>query len=133
MIGFILGPDRNSGSGPLRYPFRWNLGWYWFRLGTGRFGRYQTGTAIFFNVVFRLYDELPVSRAPSSSLAGSRALLQFPGCITCSPPVPRLYHVLPSSSQNVSWQNPLTVPDFNGDSGTGSGAKFSSGRVVVYL
>ena len=27
----------------------------------------------------------------------------------------------------------LTVPDFNGDSGTGSGAKFSSGRVVVYL
>ena len=25
----------------------WNLGWYRFRLGTGKFGRYQTGTAIF--------------------------------------------------------------------------------------
>ena len=47
LIGFILGPDRNSGSGPLRYPFQWNLGWYRFR-------------------------------APSSSLAGSRAPLQFP-------------------------------------------------------
>ena len=102
MIGFILGPDRNSGSGPLPYPFRWNLGWYRFRLGTGRFGRYQTGTAIFFHVVFRFYDELPVSRAPSSSLAGSRAPLQFPDCITCSPPVPWLYHMLPSSSQTVS-------------------------------
>ena len=65
LIGFILGPDRNSGSGPLRYPFRWNLGWY------------QTGTVIFY-VVFRFYDELPASRAPSSSLAGSRAPLQFP-------------------------------------------------------
>ena len=128
MIGFILGPDRNSGSGPLRYPFRWNLGWYRyrFRLGTGRFGRYQTGTAIFY-VVFRSYDELPASRAPvqfsgwitctrpvprlnhvlpSSSQTASRALLQFPGCITCSPPVPRLYHVLPSSSQNVSCPHP---------------------------
>ena len=65
---------------------------------------------------------------PSSSLAESSALLQFPNCftcyppvprlyhditcsppvprlyhdITCSPPVPRLYHVLPSSSQTVS-------------------------------
>ena len=28
---------------------------------------------------------------------------------------------------------PVNVPDFNGDSGTGSGAKFSSGWVVVYL
>ena len=113
MIGFILGPDRNSGSGPLRYPFRWNLGW--IRLGTGRFGRYQTGTAIFCHVVFRFYDELPASRAPSSSLAGSRAplhssssqtesraTLQLPDCITCSPPVPWLYHMLPSSSQTVS-------------------------------
>ena len=32
----------------------------------------------FFHVVFRFYDELPASRAPSSSLAGSRAPLQFP-------------------------------------------------------
>ena len=23
-----LGPDRNSGSGPIRYRFRWNLGWF---------------------------------------------------------------------------------------------------------
>ena len=52
---------------------------------------------------------------PSSSLAESSAPLQFPDCITCYPPVPRLYHditcsppvprlynVLPSSSQTVS-------------------------------
>ena len=68
---------------------------------TDRFGRYQTGTD-FFHVVFRFYDELPASRAPSSSLAGSRAPLQFPDCITCYPPVSRLHHVLSSSSQTVS-------------------------------
>ena len=28
--------------------------------------------------------------------------LQFPGWITCTSPVPRLYHVLPSSSQTAS-------------------------------
>ena len=32
----------------------------------------------------------------------SSATLQLPGCITCSPQVPRLYHVLPFSSQNLS-------------------------------
>ena len=127
LIGFILGPDRNSGSGPLRYPFRWNLGWYRFRLGTGRFGRYQTGTVIFFMLYLGFMMSYlhhvplqfsgwitctpPVPRLnhvlPSSSQTASRALLQFPGCITCSPPVPRLYHVLPSSSQNVSCPPPL--------------------------
>ena len=86
------------------------LGWYRFRSGTGRFGRYQTGTAFFFHVVFRFYDELPTSRAPSSSLAGSRAPLQFPDCITCYPPVPRLHHMLSSSSLAVS-HAPLQFPD----------------------
>ena len=94
MIWFILGPDRNSG--PVEF------GWYRFRSGTDRFGRYQTGTDFFFHVVFRFYDELPASRAPSSSLAGSRAPLRFPDCITCYPPVSRLHHVLSSSSQTVS-------------------------------
>ena len=47
-------------------------------------------------------DELPTSCTPSSSLARSRAPLQFPDYITCSPPVPWLYHVLPSSSLAVS-------------------------------
>ena len=112
MIGFILGPDRNSGSGLLRYPFRWNLGWYRFRLGTGRFGRYQTGKAIFFmlNLGFMMsylhHVPPPVLWLdhvhPSSSQTESRATLQFPDCIACSPPVPWLYHMLPSSSQTVS-------------------------------
>ena len=39
----------------------------------------------------------------------SRAPLQFPHCITCSPPVPSLYHVLPSSSLTVS-RAPLQFP-----------------------
>ena len=39
---------------------------------------------------------------PSSSLAGSRAPLQFPDCITCYPSVPRLHQVLPSSSLAAS-------------------------------
>ena len=64
----------------------------------------------FFHVVFRFYDELPASRAPSRSLAGSRAPLQFPDCITCYPPVPRLHHVLSSSSLAVS-HAPLQFPD----------------------
>ena len=113
MIGFILGPDRNSGSGPLRYPFRWNLGWYRFRLGTGRFGGYQTGTAIFFCMLYLGFMMSYLHHVPppvlwldhvhpSSSQTESRATLQFPDCITCSPPVPWLYHMLPSSSQTVS-------------------------------
>ena len=64
----------------------------------------------FFHVVFRFYDELPASRAPSSSLAGSRAPLQFPDCITCYPPVSRLHHVLSSCSLAVS-HAPLQFPD----------------------
>ena len=110
IINLLIGPDRYSGSSSLRSRFRWNLGCYRFRSGTGRFGRYQTGTAIFFHVVFRFYDELPASRAPSSSLAGSRAPLQFPDCITCYPLVPRLHHVLSSSSLAVS-HAPLQFPD----------------------
>ena len=97
----------------------------WAGTGSGRFGRYQTGTAIFYfaGLYFFLFftNYIPASRAPSSSLAGSRAPiqfpnyhalpssslavsrapLQFPGCITCSPPVPWLYHVLPSNSKTV--------------------------------
>ena len=107
LIGFILGPDRNSGSGgiwlvpvPVWYRYIWPVP-----------DRYSN----FFHVVFRFYDELPALRAPSSSLAGSRAplqfpasqtvsraTLQFPDCITYSPTVPWLYHMLPSSSQTVS-------------------------------
>ena len=58
----------------------------------------------FFSMLYyRFYDELPASaRAPSSSLAGSCAPLQFPDCITCCPKVPRLHHVLSSSSLAVS-------------------------------
>ena len=85
-----LGPDRNSGSG---------TGSGGIRAGTGRFGRYQTmtSTAIFFILYYRL-DHVN----PSSSQTVSRATIQFPDCITCSPPVRWLYHVLPSSSQTVS-------------------------------
>ena len=57
---------------------------------------------IFFMLYCRFYDALPTSRAPSSSLAGSRAPLQFPDCITCYPRVPRLHHVLSSSSKTIS-------------------------------
>ena len=39
---------------------------------------------------------------PSSSQTVSRATLQFPDCITCSPSVTWLYHVLHSSFQTVS-------------------------------
>ena len=38
---------------------------------------------------------------PFSSQAESRAALQFPDCIACSPPVPWRYNMLPSSSQTV--------------------------------
>ena len=38
----------------------------------------------------------------SSSQTVSGATFQFPDYITCSSPVPRLYHVLPSSPQNLS-------------------------------
>ena len=99
-LKFNLGPDRNSGSGPVPIPVEFGL-----VPVPVDFGRYQTGTAIFL-IYYRFYDELPALRAPSSSQTASRALLQLPGCITCSPPVPRLYHVLPSSSQNVSCPPP---------------------------
>ena len=104
LIGFILGPNRNSGSGSLWYRVQWKLGWYQFRSGTSRFGRYQTGTANFFHVVFRFCFELPASRAhcPSSSLTVSRA--------TLLPPVPTLHHVLSSSSLAVS-RAPLQFTD----------------------
>ena len=83
----VLGPDRNSGSGgiwagsvPVPVDYRFYI--IGFMMG--------------------YLDHLH----PSSSQTASCALLQFPGCITCSPPVPRLYHVLPSSSQNVSCSPP---------------------------
>ena len=106
LIGFILGPDRNSGSGtgsggiwlvpvPVWYRYIWPVP-----------DRYSN----FFHVVFRFYDELPALRAPSSSLAGSRAPLQFPDCITCYAPVSRLHHVLSYSSLAVS-HAPLQFPD----------------------
>ena len=57
----------------------------------------------FFVLYYRFYDELPASRAPYSSLAGSRAPLQFPDCITCYTPVPILHHLL--SSTPVPWRN----------------------------
>ena len=78
---------------------------YWFQSGTGRFGRYQTGTAIFY-VVFRFYDELPASRAPpvlwldhvhpsthSSSQTVSRASLEFTKCIMPRSPPPLWRHL----------------------------------------
>ena len=44
---------------------------------------------------------------PSSSQTESRATLQFPDCITCSPPVPWLYHMLPSSKvRSPPWETP---------------------------
>ena len=59
-------------------------------------------------------------QVPLQFLAGSSAPLQFPDCITCYPPVlrlyhvltpvPRLHHVLSSSSLAVS-RAPLQFPD----------------------
>ena len=106
MIGFILGPDRNSGS--LRY--RWNLGWYRFRSGTGRFGEYQTGTAFFFMLYLGFMMSYLHHVPPPDLWLDQRAPLQFPDCITCYPPVPRLHHVLSSSSLAVS-HAPLQFPD----------------------
>ena len=56
-------------------------GGIWAGTGSGWVPVDLAGTRLvqkFFYVVFRFYDELPASRAPSSSLAGSRAPLQFP-------------------------------------------------------
>ena len=104
--------DIDSDPTGIPVPVRWNLGWYRFRSGTGRFGRYQTDSAIFscciigFMMSYLNHVPPPVPWLdhvhPSSSQTVSRATLQFPDCITCSPLVPWLYHVLPSSSQTVS-------------------------------
>ena len=112
MIGFILGPDRNSGSGPLRYPFRWNLGWYRFNwvpvhlAGTRLVQQFFLMLYLGFMMSYLHHVPPPVLWLdhvhPSSSQTESRATLQFPDCITCFPPVPWLYHMLPSSSQTVS-------------------------------
>ena len=88
-------------------------GGIWAGSGTGRFGRYQTGTAIFFSFCIISFTMSYLHHVPqpvpwldhvhpSSSQTVSRATLQFPDCITCSPLVPFLYHVLPSSSQTIS-------------------------------
>ena len=101
----------------------------------GIFDQYQTGTTIFFMLDYRFSLFLLMSDLhhvlPSSSLAESSAPLQFPDCITCyppvprlyhditcSPPVPRLYHVLPSSSQTVIDRDMIS-----GLTGTGTGTK----------
>ena len=59
-------------------------------------------------------DCITTSRALLQSpdcITTSRALLQSPLCrVTCSPPVYRLYHMLPSSFQTVS-RAPLQFPD----------------------
>ena len=87
----------------------------WAGTGSGRFGRYQTGTAIFYfaGLYFFLFftNYIPASRAPLQFPGRitctytvpklSCATLQIPDCITCSPPVPWLYHVLPSNSKTV--------------------------------
>ena len=90
-------------------------GGIWAGTGSGRFGRYQTGTAIFLCCIIGFMMSFlyhvpppvpgwitcypPVSRLyhvlPYSTQTASRALLQFPGCITCSPPVPKMYHAPP--------------------------------------
>ena len=41
------------------------------------------------------FSSQTTSRAPLSSLAVSRAPLQFPNCITCYHTVPKIYHVPP--------------------------------------
>ena len=116
------------------FRFQWNLGRYRFRSGTGRFGRYQTGSVFFLIMLdykFSLFSTnwSPVSRVtqqypgwitckPSSSQTVLRATLQFrlyhvlhpvPCWITCIPSVHRLYNVLPSSSQTIS-RAPLQFP-----------------------
>ena len=95
----LIGLDRNSGTGGI-----------WAGTGSGRFGRYQTGTAFFSMLYYRFYMSYLHHVQSPDCITPSRALLQFPGCITCSPPVLRLYHVLPSSSQNVSCPPPPPPP-----------------------
>ena len=105
-------PTRTRPEFRFRYRFRWNLGW--FRSGTGRFDRYQTGTTIFFMLDYRfsmflltsyLYHVLPsssqtVSRAiPSSSQTVSRHRVLNQVHPSSSQTVSR---AIPSSSQTVS-------------------------------
>ena len=80
-----LGPDRNSGSGEI---------WAGSGSGSGRFGRYQTGTAIFF----------------SCWIIGFLCFALIVTCITCPYPAPWLDHVHLSSSQTVSCAT-LQIPD----------------------
>ena len=80
-IRYELVPDRNSGA--VRYRFRWILGWF----RSGRFYRYRNFFPCWI-IGFLCFALMFCITCP----------LQFPSCITCSPPVPRLYHVLPFSS-----------------------------------
>ena len=57
--------------------------------GTGRFGRYRN---FFSSCCIICFMMSYLHHVP----------LQFPRWITCTPPVPRLYHVLPSSSKTAS-------------------------------
>ena len=82
-----------------RCRFRWNLGryqfiwpvpdWYRFYLDN-RFSMFCTNAS---------QHHVPPSVPWLDHV--QCAPLQFSDCITCYPPVPRLYHVLPSSSQTV--------------------------------
>ena len=80
-------PEFRSGTGS---------GGIWAGTCSGRYDRYQTGTTIFFMLDYRFSLFLQMSYLhhvlPSSSLAESSAFLQFPDCITCYTPVPRLFH-----------------------------------------
>ena len=48
------------------FRFRWNLGRYRFRSSTGRFGRYQTGTAIFSSFFLFFLHPKPLERSHAS-------------------------------------------------------------------
>ena len=103
---WVLGPDRNSGSGPVLVPVefgpvpvpdRYRIFFFWII------------SFLCFSLMSYLHHVPPL--VPwlhhvllSSSMALSRAplQLQFPDCITFYAPAPWLYRELPSSSQTVS-------------------------------
>ena len=98
LIGFILGPDRNSGSGPAQYRFWWNLA----GTGSGPVPADLAGTRLVQQFFFMLYLGFMMSYLhhvpppvlwldhvhPSSSQTVSRATLEFTKCIMPPPPPP---------------------------------------------